>query len=80
MTTREPYAVNGPPDGAVELAEELLGTHYCGAVCAVIGRASKLYGLHVEWLLGANFFRAAPAGRAGTRRSHHGAARPFGRR
>jgi nucleoside-diphosphate-sugar epimerase len=42
-----------------ELADRLLDAHRRGDVRAVIGRASELYGPHVESLLGANLFRAA---------------------
>jgi nucleoside-diphosphate-sugar epimerase len=45
-----------------ELAARLLDAHRRGTVRAVIGRASELYGPHVESLLGANLFRAALTG------------------
>lgn len=45
-----------------ELADTLLDAHRRGDVRAVIGRASELYGPHVESLLGANLFRAALTG------------------
>lgn len=44
------------------LAATLLDAHRRGVVRAVIGRASELYGPHVESLLGANLFGAALAG------------------